>query len=339
MSLTNFDWLNPDTDEAKGSNGNGWKPKGWIDDLLNGPIPENKRNHAMQSMVSRWRNIPGLTEAECRTLAMAKARDWKYDDEEYTKLEGQLKRAYEREPVNERVNELGTPDQRNTLSSFVSRLIEPQKQDRTISSGLTELDYELGGDRATKLLGGYSPGHLVYIVGEKGTGKSILTNHTVVHILKQQPRGVAYLCPEMSYDGQMIRMFSAVLGSPAKKIRNHMLGRQPLSAIEVGLYKHTAQTIGAWPLVVRDDIRSIDDVEQVIETWPKEWAPLEALVVDSPYVLSAPAGTSAGRFALEANSARLMALTKKHNLVTLAPCQISRPQGTAAAASNWRPTR
>jgi replicative DNA helicase len=241
------------------------------------------------------------------------------------------------QPVNKTV--LGAPDQRNTLSSFVSRLIEPHKQDRTISSGLTELDYALGGDRAEKIMGGYSPGQLVYIVGEKGTGKSILTNHTVVHEMDRQSRGVAYLCPEMSYDQQMTRIFANVSRTPFKKIRNHMLGRQAITDTDAASYRKAEREVGQWPLIVRDDIRSMDDVEQVIETWPKEWPPLEILVVDSLYVLSAPAGTSAGRFAIEANSTRLMALTKKHKLVTLAPCQISRPQGTAATASNWRPTR
>lgn len=236
------------------------------------------------------------------------------------------------------VAEVVQTDPRAKLRGFVSRLTDPKKRDRTMPTGLAVLDGALGAEPDKNIAGGFDPGSLVYIPAEKGTGKSIFTNHETVYTAKRK-RGVLYLCPEMSYDDQMARIFAAVMGRPTKMVRNHMMGRQPVTEIDVRAYEHAETLIASWPLIVRDDTLTLHSIEEAVETWPSGWAPLELLVVDSPHVLLAPPGHQPGRGALEANSAGLMALTKKHSLVTLAPCQIARPEGRAKEASDWRPTR
>jgi len=227
-------------------------------------------------------------------------------------------------------------DPRARLREFVSRLTETNKVNRTVPTYLSVVDKALGGTDAIQ--GGFDPGSLVYIPAEKGTGKSIFTNHETVQTAKRA-RGALYCCPEMSYDDQMDRIFAACMGRPTRLIRNHRTGRQPVTELDIRAYEHAESLIAGWPLVVRDDTFTLPSIVEAVETWPRDWPPLELLTVDSPHVLLPPPGFQPGRAALEANSAGLMALTKKHGLVTLAPCQISRPEGKAKEASNWRPTR
>ena len=86
MNLNHFDWLQPEAGTKAGPRellgSFQRKPKGWGDEVINGPVPE-QRNNEMQKLINRWRNLPSLTETEARLMGWAKAADWKYDDEEY----------------------------------------------------------------------------------------------------------------------------------------------------------------------------------------------------------------------------------------------------------------
>jgi hypothetical protein len=209
------------------------------------------------------------------------------------------------------------------VSIFTGDLLAAKPRSALLPTGFPILDKVLRG--------GSRPGDVVYIAAMRGTGKSVFALQASTNASREGRVGL-YNSLEMTAQAQRCRQYGQIAGMPVSKFEELLYGERAADQIDMRAIHALQARIAQWPLSIRDDLTSLDAIEQAVAARPG----LEYIVIDQLHHLQPPTGVT-GMAALEANSRGLVLLAKKYKVVIYALCQINRPDELSRKNPKWRP--
>jgi hypothetical protein len=307
-------WIQPAPANAVKSP-NGFNPHGWQDELLTGSIPA-ERNNAMQRLIARWRTR--LSERECRKLAYPLAEEWNYDEAEYTKLNGQITRAYAQPAIYEVPEVPEAAGSADVWDSFLADVNKPVDRSRVIPTPWATVNTLMQG-------GGFFPSTLGYIGGRRNAGKSALKQQLAYHAAVSGFR-VLDLTLEMSVRYCIARMVGQQSEGMLRPqwIRAWLYGDRSRSWVGGTIADVTAKIREACGgrLQIRSDLRSVAVVDEFLSApaTPR----YDVVFIDQMQHLAPPPGSQEGWGGMAANSRALVQLANTHDIAIVALAQINR---------------
>jgi len=171
------------------------------------------------------------------------------------------------------------------------------------------------------LLGGFLPGDLVYFGGRPGSGKTAMDLAWVIHAARTHQARSLVISAEMMRMALGRRWLAQQAHVAASKLR-----QRDLDADEWQRLLAAQPRLASLPVSVSDDTFSLRQIAALVRAGRKEAPPLRYLVIDYLQLLQGPkaARNDGRRLEIEAISAGLKRLAKRHGLVVLCLSSLSR---------------